>query len=260
VLFTSFSQSPWPPAYVCLLAGVPVRVGMSKEFGGGLLSTWVPAPQDGVHQVDRMVHLLSRLGLPGPDGTDLRVRVTDEDRESAAEALARKGVAGAYAVVLPGASCSSRRWPPERFRAVGAALLDAGLHPVVAGTPKEREMVLAATPHGGTPLIGALDLGGLTALLEGAAVAVTNNSGGMHLADAVRVPLVALFAGTEEVGQYAPRSTDAVVLQRPVACSPCRAFRCPFTGDTDDGAPPCLDVTAEEVARAALGLLERTAA
>jgi ADP-heptose:LPS heptosyltransferase len=143
---------------------------------------------------------------------------------------------------------------------VGARLRAHGLVPVVAGTDKERELVSAATPPGGVPLVGEVGFGGLAALLEDADVAITNNSGGMHLADAVRVPLVALFAGTEETGQYAPRSTQAVVLQRTVACSPCRAFRCPFIEQTADGAPPCLDVSSDEVARAALGLIERSAA
>src|SRR5215218_5683888 len=46
VIFTSFSQSPYPPAYACYLAGVPIRIGQSKEFGGSLLTQWVRALPD----------------------------------------------------------------------------------------------------------------------------------------------------------------------------------------------------------------------
>src|SRR3954451_13680634 len=46
VVLTSFSQAPWPAAAVCRRAGIGVRVGMSKEFGGGVLTHWVPAPAD----------------------------------------------------------------------------------------------------------------------------------------------------------------------------------------------------------------------
>jgi ADP-heptose:LPS heptosyltransferase len=92
-----------------------------------------------------------------------------------------------------------------------------------------------------------LDVPGLAAVLAGAEVAVVNNSGGMHLADAVRTPLVVLFAGTERPGEYAPRSSRAVVLNRRTACSPCRQFRCPL-----DHA--CLDVAADQVAAAARAL------
>lgn len=260
VIFTSFSQSPWPAAYVCLLAGVPVRLGMSKEFGGALLSTWVPAPEDGMHQVDRSLHLLQRLGFPAADGTDLRLRTTPADEAQAAQVLARHGVQTAYAALLPGASCSSRRWTPGRFAQTARLLAEQGLTPVVVGTEKERALVEAATPPGGAAVVGELGIGGLAALLRGAAVAVTGNSGGMHLADAVRVPLVALFAGTEQEGQYAPRTTQATVLRVPTACSPCRAFTCPFTDRTADAAPPCLDLDPAEVAGAALALADTTRA
>ncbi|NHC47293.1 glycosyltransferase family 9 protein [Motilibacter sp. K478] len=258
VLFTSFSQSPWPPAYVCWLAGVPLRVGMSKEFGGALLSTWVPSPEDGVHQVDRALHLLERAGAGPADGADLRVRVPAAAVESAPHVLRAAGVDphAPYAVVLPGASCASRRWEPARFAAACRLLADAGLTVLVVGTDGERELVeqvAGAAGPGVLALAGRLSLTELAAVLQAATVAVTNNSGGMHLADAVRAPLVALFAGTEEIGQYAPRSTSATVLNRPTACTPCRAFRCPY-------AHECLDIAPDQVAAAALGLAERRAA
>jgi ADP-heptose:LPS heptosyltransferase len=101
-----------------------------------------------------------------------------------------------------------------------------------------------------TALTGALDVPGLAGLLHGAAVAVTNNSGGMHLADAVGTPVVALFAGTEDEDQFRPRSVPAVVLRVPTWCSPCRQFRCPF-------ALECLDVAPEDVADAALRLASK---
>ena len=94
-------------------------------------------------------------------------------------------------------------------------------------------------------LAGAFDVPDLAALLAGAAVAVTNNSGGMHLADAVGTPVVALFAGTEDEGQYRPRSVPSAVLRVPTACSPCRQFRCPFDLE-------CLAIAPEDAALAAL--------
>src|SRR6059058_2368636 len=64
VIFTSFSQSPYPPAYVCYLAGVPVRLGQSKEFGGSLLTQWVRPLPDSAHQADRNLFLLESAGFP----------------------------------------------------------------------------------------------------------------------------------------------------------------------------------------------------
>jgi ADP-heptose:LPS heptosyltransferase len=66
----------------------------------------------------------------------------------------------------------------------------------------------------------------------------------VHLADAVGAPVVELFAGTETVGQYAPRSTRAEVLTVPVSCAPCRQLVCPFGQE-------CLAIAPAEVVEAA---------
>lgn len=257
VVLTSFSQSPWPAGYALQRAGVPLRAGTSKEFGGTALTHWVPAPDDGLHQVDRALHVLARLGVAGAGGaaaSTLHARVPPRGRDDADAALATAGwsAAGAYAVMLPGASCPSRRWPADRFRTAATELAAKGLPVVVSGTAAERDLVDEVTADG-TPgvvgLAGALDVPGLAALLAGAAVAVTNNSGGMHLADAVGTPVVALFAGTEEEGQFRPRSAPSAVLRVPTWCSPCRQFRCPF-------ALECLDITPDVVVGAALDLAE----
>lgn len=252
LVFTSFAQSPWPAAFVLHLAGVPVRAGMSSEFGGALLTHWAMPPQDGLHQVDRSLHLLARLGVPD-DGTGLSLRVPEQAR---ARAVAAGAVAdGDYAVVLPGASCSARRWAPERFGEVARRLLAEGLQVVVAGSGREAPMVqrVVAGATGAVGAAGVLDVPALAAAVEGASLVVCNNSGGMHLADALGTPLVALFAGTEEEGQFAPRTTRAMVLRRPTWCAPCRAFTCPF-------AHECLDIEPAQVAGAALELLHGKAA
>ncbi|GAA4178275.1 glycosyltransferase family 9 protein [Phytohabitans flavus] len=245
VVLTSFSQSPWPAAYLCRLAGVPVRVGESKEFGGAGLTHWVPAPPDETHQVDRMLRVLERVGVP-PDGARLRLELPAGALEDAREVLARHGIAPGepYALLLPGASCSSRRYPPERYARVARLLSSAGLRVVVAGSAREAELVERA--GGGET---GLDAPGLAALVAGAAVVVCNNSGGAHLASAFRRPVVLLFAGTEQLSQYAPRFTPAAVLSIPTACAPCRQLRCPY-------ALECLDIPPEQVAKEALRLAD----
>ncbi|CAJ62572.1 MULTISPECIES: glycosyltransferase family 9 protein [Frankia] len=248
VIFTSFSQSPWPAAFVCALAGIPVRVGASREFGGSLLTHWVDDLPGGVHQVDRALLLLRHAGLPAA-GSHPRLTVPTQARTRVRPLVE----AGPYAVLLPGASCSSRRYDPDRFAQVAGLLAGEGLRVLVAGTREEAPLVdrvRAGAGPAGRGLAGALDVPGLVALLSGAAVAVSNNSAGAHLADAVRAPVVTLFAGTEREAEYRPRAGRAVVLRRATPCSPCRAFTCPFEQE-------CLDLTPVEVATAALGLCAR---
>ena len=90
-----------------------------------------------------------------------------------------------------------------------------------------------------------VDVAGLAALLAGADVVVCNNSGGMHLADAVGAPVVVLFSGTEQLELYGPRDVPSVVLRVPTACSSCRRFVCPF-------GLSCLDVRPAPVVAEAL--------
>ena len=255
LVMTSFSQSPYPAASLCLLAGVPIRAGISAEFGGTVLTHWVPSPRETQHQADRALHLLDRIGVPPTPDRRLHAAVPAGAAE-AARGIAGVGDSSGFAVLLPGASCSSRRYPPERWAAVAAALDQEGFDVVVTGSAREEELVRQISGAAGPAVrgvAGALDVPQLAALLAEAAIVVTNNSGGMHLADAVRAPLVALYAGTELLEEYAPRSTSATVLRRPTWCTPCRTFACPYGQE-------CLDVSPAEVVSAATALARQSPA
>jgi ADP-heptose:LPS heptosyltransferase len=252
LVFTSFSQSPWPAAHLGLLAGVGTRVVHSREFGGAVATHWVTPPPDTTHHVDRSLHLLAGIGVPDRGRTP-SLRVPDAAH---AEAAALTGDTR-YALLVPGASCPSRRYPADRFGAAAAMVAADGLPVLVAGTAAEAglvdEVVRSAGPSGaGSPDVRALpavDLPVFTALVARAAVALTNNSGGLHLADAVGTPVVVTYAGTERLGDVAPRSVPSALLQVPVPCSPCRQLACPFHLE-------CLDVAPARLARAALRLAQ----
>jgi ADP-heptose:LPS heptosyltransferase len=250
VVLTSFSQSPWPAGYLCRWAGIPVRAGMSREFGGAGLTHWVPSPPDEMHQVDRALYLLERLGVP-PADRRLRLEVPADARWATRRVLAAHGVdvEQPYALVLPGASGSARRYAPGRMADVVRHIAAAGLRPVVVGTDRERPLVhqVAAGTSEAAAVSGELDVAGLAAAAAACAVVVCNNSGGMHVADAVGAPVAALFAGTEDPPQYRPRSSPARLLTVPTWCAPCRQFACPFGQE-------CLDLDPAQVAAEALAL------
>lgn len=108
VIFTSFSQSPYPPAYVCYLAGAPIRLGQSKEFGGSILSHWVRPLPDDTHQVDRNLHLLKSSGFPA-QGRHLELAIPREVQDAADRLLADSGIAqdAPFIALAPGASCAA---------------------------------------------------------------------------------------------------------------------------------------------------------
>ncbi len=254
-ILTSFSQSPYPPAYACYLAGIPYRVGQSKEFGGALLTHWVRPLSDRTHQVDRNLHLLDEVGI-ATRGNRLQLQVRPADQQEAVALLAEKGVlpGDPYLVLAPGASSATRRYDLGRYARVAEALVsETGLPLLIVGTQKEARrfqplLNLAQRQPRVISLVGQTTVPGLAAVIERAALVITNNSASMHIANAFNRPEVVLFAGTEYLEQWEPRFTPARLLNRSTSCSPCYRFECPYNLE-------CLDIPPEEVVYAALQLL-----
>lgn len=259
-IFTSFSQSPHPPAYACYMARIPIRVGQSKEFGGRLLTHWVKPGPDEEYQVERNLHLLRAVGIPAAEG-QLELAVRADDQHSANALLAACGIAAGqpFAALAPGASCAARRYDEARF-AIAAQMLAArtGMPVVLLGSPREtgKFPALEALPGSGSSvfsLIGRTSVPEMAAVIRRSSLVIANNSGAMHIAAAFNRPMVILFSGTEVMGQFAPRTKDVRLLNRAVHCSPCRAFECPYQME-------CLEIAPDEVAAAAIELVEAAAA
>jgi ADP-heptose:LPS heptosyltransferase len=241
LVFTSPTQSPWPAAHAGLLAGIPIRAVHSTEFGGAVATHWVSPPPDGTHQVDRCLHLLASLGVP-PAGPALELTRPSTDRST---------VDGPYVLLAPGGSAPGKRYPARRFAAAARLLAEAGLDVLVTGSPTERpllESIVDSADHDRVRVLDGLDVPALAAAVDRADAVLCNNSGCLHLADALGTPVVVTYAGTERLIDMQPRSTRAVPLGRKVPCSPCRQFRCPYEQQ-------CLDIDPADVAAAVLRLV-----
>ncbi len=124
LIFTSFRQTPYPPAYACYLAGIPVRIGQSREFGGSLLTEWIRPPADEAHQVDRNLNLLASIAIEVDPRMELSV--PSDALRYADGLLAEIGIApgGEFAVLAPWASCPARSYPVDRIAAVARTIAD----------------------------------------------------------------------------------------------------------------------------------------
>ncbi len=253
IIFTSFSQSPYPPAYVCYLAEIPIRLGQSKEFGGGVLSQWVRALPDEAHQVDRNLHLLGQAGFELAD-TKLELRVPDAAQKNADRWLRQAQVdpRESFIVLAPGASAQARRYDPARY-AIAARLLRerVGLPIVLIGSAKENDLASAILGDGIVSLVGKTTVSEMAGVIRRAALLIANDSAAMHLADAFRRPMVILFSGTEYESQWRPRRAPSLLLRQPTDCSPCYAFRCPYNME-------CLDIAPERVVDGAIRMMRET--
>lgn len=258
-IFTSFTQSPYPPAYVCYLAGIPVRVGQSKEFGGLLLTHWSKPGPDSDYQVDRNLSLLTAAGIPVVDNR-MELVVPEQSRASAGSILREAGInePTPFIFAAPGASAAARRYDPLRFANVVKGLAkETGFHVVVAGSAREESMLepfqIAARKNDRiVPLIGKTTVPELAEIISRSSLVLTNNSASLHLAETFGRPMVVLYSGTEYLSQWSPRYAPARILNREVACSPCYAFQCPYQMQ-------CLDISANEVIHQSLEFMAQQA-
>ena len=245
-IFSVYSQSALPAAYLCSLAGIPRRLAHCRENPYHLLTDWVPDPEPATtvrHEVQRQLDLVAAIGCRTPDER-LSFRLPD----SARERVAAMDLPAPLVVVHPGASAASRRYPPESY---ARALELLGCEVVLTGDAAERDLVEGVRALMRVPsrsLAGRLDLAELGALIEAADLLICNNTGPAHIAAAVGTPVVDLYALTNP--QHTPWRVESRVLFHDVPCRNCYKSVCPT------GGHECLrGVTPERVAAAARELL-----
>jgi len=243
LIFTSFSQTPHVPGYVCYLAGIPLRAGESKEFGGSTLTTELKGAPDELHQAERNLCLVEHLGFVARE-RQLVVTIPDTARNAIPDLLDKTEVNPHQPFILlhPGASAHARRYPAERFGILARLLTRRDWQVLVTGVERESALIQEVIAHAPKAryLIGDTTLAEYAALVERAKLVICNDTLPMHLSDAVRTPVVVLFSGTDYEEQWQPRATRARLLRRETSCHPCYLFECPI-------GQPCLDISPEEV-------------
>ena len=228
--FEQFSRSG---ALLARLGRAAQRIGFASGHAGrdGLYTVTVPRRTD-VHAARSFRDLVEAAGVaPGePALGGLSVREAGV-RERDALALTQP-----YVVLHPGSGDNfpGRRWSEAGFAAVGRAAVDAGRIVCVTGGAQEAELtgrIAAAIGPGARDLAGRCSLDGLVALLAEADALVANDTGPVHLASQLGVPVLALYGPNTPV-LYGPRSEGSQAFYRDLPCSPCirasnyRSSRC----------------------------------
>jgi ADP-heptose:LPS heptosyltransferase len=243
LIFTSFSQTPHVPGYVCYLAGIPLRAGDSKEFAGSTLTNELKGSPDQLHQAERNLRLIEQVGFIANE-RQLMVAIPEEARAEVPALLASAGIDAAEPFILlhPGASAQARRYPAERYGVLARLLTRRGWQVLVTGIKRETALIEEVIEHAPKAryLIGGTTLAEYAALVERAALVICNDTLPMHLADAVKTPEVVLFSGTDYEEQWRPRATRSRLMRRKTSCHPCYLFECPI-------GQPCLDISPEEI-------------
>ena len=258
IIFTSYHQSSLPAAYLCYLADIPLRLAASIDGPGSLLTTRHKHPERMMHEVERGLDLVNAIGL-STNALDLVLKVPIMARQSVYEFLSVQNVDPhrPLLVIHPGCSMPARTYPYDMYsRVLDLVIERLEATVVVTGTQDERALVEhmldKVQEHNRRAILacaGTLPFPDFCALIEAADLMITNNTGPMHIAAAVKTPVVALFALTNPPEQWGPWHVPHRQLYHDVSCRICYNRICPFNHE-------CLRlVTPELVADAAEELL-----
>lgn len=223
-------------AWTALLTDVPKRIGYASAGRNLLLTEAVPREEHllKTHRVHYMQHLLGSLGIATSDEPPV-LSVTPEgeaDAQELLEPLAEMGD-GPVVILNPGANYgTAKQWPEDRYAQLGRELrreYDARLVMVGAGGDRDvcdrirhdidKDAVLDVT--------GQTSLPALVSVIRRADLMVTNDTGAMHVAAAVPIPVIAVFGSTDPI-TTGPYGAGHEVVIDPVDCAPCLLRTCPI--------------------------------
>jgi heptosyltransferase-2 len=249
-------QNAFDAAFITFLAGIRERGGYRRDGRGFMLTQSIPVPKNDakIHHVFYYLNLLKQIGINAEYSAPYLYLTLDE-RVHAREALhnMKRPLLG----INPGATYgSAKRWPPERFAEIAYWFMkDTGGSVIIFGSTNEQKIaheiemhirkqndrISASLPFPRAEgqdkgdlnllinLAGGTSLRELIALISECDAFVTNDSGPMHIAYAVKTPLVALFGSTDPLLTGPPLHQEGkgtVVFTPDIPCSPCFERTC----------------------------------
>src|SRR6266851_1275890 len=231
-------QNAFDAAWLAWRAKIPERIGYARDGRSFLLTKAVPVPRNGeipAHEKFYYLELLRRAGWLDsvPDESFIGLRVPEEKSRRAEECLLNSGVRqGAVRIAIgAGASYGSAKcWPPSRFAEVANRLQsEANADVILFGTAGEATVSTAISSEMRRlpiDLTGKTAISDLPALLSQCHLFIGNDSGAMHVAAAVGLPVVGVFGPTDPFGTAPVTPRCSIIRQKPY-CSPCFLRRCP---------------------------------
>jgi heptosyltransferase-1 len=246
-------------AFFALISGARVRIGFDRPIKRGLTvsaehdlknipshgwrgareGSWIaythriPIPTLDIHAIDRYLWVAPLLGLDD-NPPDLAIHLSPQAADRVNRLLEEHGVPASkpLVVLVPGTIWETKHWTIEGFAGVARQFLQDGFAVALAGTRRDQQRFrqIAAAAAGTCDLSGRTTPADLAALIRRAEVAVTNDSGSMHVAVSLGKPMVSVFGPTNPV-HIGPYERPESVVRVDLPCSPCnyrRLSQCPF--------------------------------
>lgn len=265
ILFTNSFYS----ALLVKASGIKTAVGYRKDFRGILLNRKLKFPRLPYHQVDFYLDLIHDFGREYSSETvqvespiPIELHIKEQEINNIERWLTSHGIDFEKRMIGISSSAaygSSKEWLPERFiellNRLNDSLQDTQFLFFGSNTEQQKIELICRQCQGNIfNLAGKLSLKQSIAAISRCRFFVSNDSGLMHVASALQIPLTAIFGPTDP-GLTAPRSGIVTRIHRPVECAPCKYRECPIdhrcmTGiQVDDVYDAVMDMLSEERSR-----------
>ncbi len=257
-------QKAFEAAFFSYLSGIPLRVGYDTDKRGFLLTHKINETSEArrKHHVEYFLDIARSLGCAIKDKS-LYFHIGPDDQRHISEIIDSLGLRDEKPVVAihPGTSKPERGWHAEKFSLLADRIYEKyDAHIVIIGGRRD-EVISKKIAHSmknkACDLSGKLSIQEFGAFLEKCSLFVGNDSGPMHIAAAVGIPIVAIFGpGTpEKTGPFMDPSRY-IAITKSYQCAPCRQHFFRDCQASPSGKPYCIeDITVEEVFCAASDMI-----
>lgn len=227
-IFHASDRIIWPISYFTGASEIIGIDGQNKDID--FILTQTINPQNDVHGIEARLNLVKLAGVKAFHKS-LSICLTDRDREEAVNFLKNQGINEEIILVglHPGAQKPFKCWPLKNFISFGISIEEKfRCRIILTGNSDEKPLAdkVASQIRGAVSVAGKLSLRGTAAVIERLSLFITNDTGPMHIAFAVKTPTIALFCPTNPklCGPY--NAENAIVIEKPVTCKPCIGKKC----------------------------------
>jgi heptosyltransferase-2 len=241
-------QNAFEAAFIAFLAGIPLRIGYNTDVRQLLLTHAVSCTNEikKKHQTDYYLNIIRGIGME-EDNRELYLKLNQEDQVRAEKILLEQHLSldDKLIGINPGATYGpAKQWSYDRYAGLADRIQAFTKNRVIIfGGPDDKTLgqkISRKMQHQPVDLSGKTSLGEAMALIERCDLFITNDSGLMHVAAALNVPLIAVFGSTNSI-TTGPLGQNSRIVQVPLECSPCLRPECP------KGHLDCMDQISVEM-------------
>ncbi|HHE38232.1 MAG TPA: lipopolysaccharide heptosyltransferase II [Candidatus Cloacimonetes bacterium] len=217
-------------ALLAFFSGIKIRIGFDRWLAAKFLTKKIPFYK-GKHRIEKNLDLLKAFSNRKYD-IQTELFPSKNDIEKAGKFLSKVNQRRKRIAIAPGSVWQTKCWSESYYKILAERLVEKGFSIIMTGSSEERELCQRILPKK-----NAINLAGQTSILESAAILekcdllVCNDSGALHLANAMKTDVFAIFGPTvKNIGYYPIREND-FVFEHDLDCRPCGSHggkKCPL--------------------------------